>query len=163
MNIFWILVAVSVILVLGVIVAVLFYGLSLYVEHSNTPPLFIQVEQTSPTLDDLLDAMAVVETGAARSCRALGDSGDSYGPLQIGEPYYEDANMKYGRYHNVANIDYAKQVAMKYWARYAPAELKAKDFETLARIHNGGPRGHLKPETKPYWKKVKTELERNEP
>jgi hypothetical protein len=28
----------------------------------------------------------------------------------------------------------------------------------LARIHNGGPRGHLNPNTIKYWNKIKKEL-----
>jgi hypothetical protein len=33
-----------------------------------------------------------------------------------------------------------------------------KDFETLARIHNGGPRGHKNPATVGYWNKVRKNL-----
>ena len=114
------------------------------------------------TVDDLLNAMAVVETGDTVSCRTWGDNGASYGPLQISVPYYQDADMRYGTYDDCQHIEYAKQVAMKYWKRYAPNELKNKVFEVLARIHNGGPKGHLKPATNAYWQKVKIELERKE-
>ena len=31
-------------------------------------------------------------------------------------------------------------------------------YEVLARIHNGGPRGYEKIETKPYWERVRKEL-----
>jgi hypothetical protein len=55
----------------------------------------------------------------------------------------------------VADLDYSKRVATAYLERYAPAAWKAGDVETLARVHNGGPRGHLKPATKGYGARVK--------
>jgi predicted chitinase len=49
-------------------------------------------------------------------------------------------------------------VATAYFKRYAPAAWAAGDVETLARIHNGGPRGHLKPATKGYALKVRAQM-----
>jgi hypothetical protein len=42
-----------------------------------------------------------------------------------------------------------------YLKRYAPQAWAAGDVETLARIHNGGPKGATKPATKGYATKVK--------
>jgi hypothetical protein len=61
-----------------------------------------------------------------------------------------------GDYSRVADLDYSKRVATAYLKRYAPAAWKAGDVETLARVHNGGPRGHLKPATKGYGVRVKS-------
>jgi hypothetical protein len=47
---------------------------------------------------------------------------------------------------------------LSYFARYAPTALAKKDWETLARIHNGGPKGHTKKATLGYWSKVQKEM-----
>jgi len=41
---------------------------------------------------------------------------------------------------------------------YAPKAVKTLDFQTLARIHNGGPNGHNKQVTLNYWLRVKNYL-----
>jgi hypothetical protein len=53
------------------------------------------------------------------------------------------------------NKAYAEKIVRAYWKRYAP---KSATLEQLARIHNGGPRGHLNPNTIKYWNKIKKEL-----
>jgi hypothetical protein len=47
---------------------------------------------------------------------------------------------------------------LAYFARYAPKALESKDWQTLARVHNGGPKGHTKKATLGYWAKVQKEL-----
>jgi hypothetical protein len=47
---------------------------------------------------------------------------------------------------------------LAYFARYAPKALEMKDWETLARVHNGGPKGHTKKATLGYWAKVQKEM-----
>ncbi len=44
---------------------------------------------------------------------------------------------------------------VRYWRRYCPRALAQGDWQTLARVHNGGPRGHRKPATHAYWSKVR--------
>ena len=46
-----------------------------------------------------------------------------------------------------------------YWKRYCPKAFEAGDWETLARVHNGGPKGHTKKATLKYWEKVKNRME----
>ena len=53
---------------------------------------------------------------------------------------------------------YAERVVMAYLHRYAKKALADKDYEKLARIHNGGPRGHTKRATIKYWAKVEKAL-----
>jgi predicted chitinase len=52
-------------------------------------------------------------------------------------------------------LNYSVRVATAYLKRHAPTAWAAGDVETLARVHNGGPKGHLKPATKGYGAKVK--------
>ena len=55
----------------------------------------------------------------------------------------------------VADLAYSKRVATAYLKRHAPEAWAAGDVQTLARVHNGGPKGHLKPATKSYGVRVK--------
>jgi hypothetical protein len=98
-------------------------------------------------------ALHVVET-SGRTGPILGDGGRALGPLQIHRAYHADSRVA-GDYSRVADLAYSKRVATAYLKRHAPTAWKAGDVETLARIHNGGPRGHLKPATKGYGVRVK--------
>ena len=98
-------------------------------------------------------ALHIVET-SGRTGPILGDGGKALGPLQIHRSYHADSRVA-GDYSRVADLAYSKRVATAYLKRYAPAAWAAGDVETLARVHNGGPRGHLKPATKGYAAKVK--------
>ena len=98
-------------------------------------------------------ALHLVET-SGRTGPILGDGGKALGPLQIHRGYHQDSRVA-GDYSRVADLDYSKRVATAYLKRYAPEAWAAGDVETLARVHNGGPRGHLKPATKSYGVRVK--------
>jgi len=128
----------------------------------------------------LLTAMVVVESGG--DVNAVGDGGKSLGPLQIQRGYWQDAveqlekdgfpargALVYER--GVKNLAYCKIIVMAYWRRYRIDAYTSDplDYETLARVHNGGgPRAKLDhpkhdewlQATAPYWAKVKAEMER---
>ena len=103
--------------------------------------------------DSFWRAIHLVET-SGRTGPILGDGGKALGPLQIHRGYHQDSRVA-GDYSRVADLDYSKKVATAYLKRYAPAAWAAGDVETLARVHNGGPRGHLKAATKSYGVRVK--------
>jgi hypothetical protein len=103
--------------------------------------------------DSFFRALHVVET-SGRTGPILGDGGKALGPLQIHRAYHADSRVA-GDYSQVADLDYSKRVATAYLKRHAPEAWKAGDVETLARVHNGGPRGHLKAATKGYGVRVK--------
>jgi hypothetical protein len=113
----------------------------------------------APTLAQVLDALQVVETGGERDGGrdALGDGGRSLGPLQISRAYWLDAGQP-GRYEDCRDASYARTVAIAYWERWCPEALMPIDAETLARVHNGGPRGMQKPATRAFWRKVSAVL-----
>jgi hypothetical protein len=110
----------------------------------------------------ILDAIEKVETGGQRDpANAIGDGGKALGPMQIHKVYWLDAVdhdpslVSNGEtYDSVRDRAYARRVVMAYWSRYA----KSWDAQTLARIHNGGPKGHRKAATLGYWAKVKAKL-----
>ena len=98
-------------------------------------------------------ALHLVES-SGRHGPIIGDGGAALGPLQIHRAYHQDSRVA-GDYSRVAELDYSKRVATAYLKRHAPTAWAAGDVETLARVHNGGPRGHLKPATKGYGVRVK--------
>ena len=102
--------------------------------------------------DSFWRALHVVET-SGRTGPIVGDGGKALGPLQIHRSYHADSRVA-GDYSRVAELDYSKRVATAYLKRYAPEAWAKGDVETLARVHNGGPRGHLKPATKGYGVRV---------
>jgi hypothetical protein len=103
--------------------------------------------------DSFFRALHIAETSGKRGA-IVGDGGRALGPLQIHRAYHADSRVA-GDYSRVADLDYSKRVATAYLKRYAPAAWKAGDVEVLARVHNGGPRGHLKSATKGYGVRVK--------
>ena len=103
--------------------------------------------------DSFFRALHIVET-SGRTGPIVGDGGKALGPLQIHRGYHQDSRVA-GDYSRVADLDYSKRVATAYLKRHAPEAWAKGDVETLARVHNGGPRGHLKPATKGYGVRVK--------
>ena len=97
-------------------------------------------------------ALHVVET-SGRTGPILGDGGKALGPLQIHKAYHADARIG-GDYSRCADLDYSRRVVTAYLQRYAPAAWESGDVKTLARVHNGGPRGANKPATVAYGDKV---------
>ena len=97
-------------------------------------------------------ALHQVETGGALGA-IKGDKGKALGPLQIHRAYHADSRVG-GEYSRCADLEYSKKVVTAYLKRYASAAWQSGDVATLARIHNGGPKGHLKPATKSYSQKV---------
>lgn len=106
-----------------------------------------------------LDALRQVESQG--NDKAVGDYGNAIGGYQVWRDYWQDA-VDYdktigGKYENCFNRNYAERVVVAYLNRYAP---EGASWETLARIHNGGPKGYKIKATEKYWQKVKRELEK---
>lgn len=100
-----------------------------------------------------------VESGG--NDQAVGDGGRSLGRYQIGRLYWQDAGSP-GVYNDVTDPAFAESVMLAYWRRWCPDALAALDYETLARVHNGGPRGSSKQSTLPYWRKVQERLQKEQ-
>lgn len=113
-----------------------------------------------PTLGQFLEAIRIVESGnqPGRGRDAIGDGGRALGPFQIWQVYWLDSGVQ-GRYEQVRSENYAIKVMLCYWMRFCPAALLDQDYETLARVHNGGPKGHQRAATLQYWVKVRKILD----
>ena len=118
----------------------------------------LSVPPTVPT-DRLLDAMYTVESSRGKGL--VGDGGKAIGPYQIWYSYWRDA-VEYdpsigGVYRDCMDKAYSERIVWAYWCRYAP---QGAGVEQLARIHNGGSRGHKNPKTVGYWNKIATVMRR---
>jgi len=135
----------------AVILATVLCGVPAESKGKPYPVLPLPVE--CYTVDNLLDAMYAVESNRGKSL--LGDGGKAIGPYQIWESYWRDAVEHDpsigGSYKDCMDKAYSERIIRAYWSRYAP---KGATLEQLARIHNGGPKGHLRSATLKYWKKI---------
>jgi len=114
-----------------------------------------------PSPRKLLDAICKVESNCDPS--KVGDDGDSIGAYQIQYAYWLDATEFSGiggEYEDVLNDEYAQQIILAYWNRYATMKRLGRipTDEDKARIHNGGPNGYKKTSTVKYWNKIQNEL-----
>lgn len=120
-----------------------------------------ETKPTEPTWEDgwkdFIPALIQVESEG--NPRALGKNNDR-GILQITPILVKEVNRISGlAYTHDDAWDPEKSIEMFYIIarKYCPEQ----DFEKMARIWNGGPRGHTKECTIAYWNKVKNELDRN--
>lgn len=124
--------------------------------------LFVGVVVNAGNVDpSFIHALHKVES-SGRMGPIVGDSGRALGPLQIHREYFKDAaayDKSLGNdYSRVSDLKFATKVVNAYLNRYASKAVAANDYETLARIHNGGPAGHKRTATVGYWNKVRKNL-----
>ena len=116
-----------------------------------------------------LDAIRQVETGGCENegRGAKGDKGKSLGPYQIWNIYWQDAAVPGREYREVLHDKKLSELVVeRYMQRYARESLRRlqrgtgtlKDVEVVARIHNGGPKGHQRKSTLGYWIKARKEV-----
>lgn len=110
-------------------------------------------ETPAACTSELLDAIREVESGGRTDL--VGDGGRAIGPYQIHRVYWLDAveaepSLRARGYEACTDETYARAVVVAYLSRYG----QGKSAESLARIHNGGPRGWRKQATRGYWSKV---------
>jgi len=110
---------------------------------------------------EFLRALHQVEA-SGRFGPIVGDNGQALGPFQIHRAYWQASGVA-GTYEQCADYDYSVKVVTGYLTRYGSSFMRARAYEPLARIHNGGPRGHKKKSTKKYWLKVKKYLTSEKP
>jgi hypothetical protein len=124
------------------------------------------------TMARLLNAIHHVEAGGRLWAVAVppGTNGE-HGPLQIRRDYFHDAwtgVIDPPIYRMVSAPDCAVDTVVRYWKRFCPKAYQRlhdqagtiHDCEVLARVHNGGPLGHLHTSTEGYWQQVRAELDR---
>jgi hypothetical protein len=113
-------------------------------------------ELSSPALqpteiETLLDVLACVESN--NDPNAVGDRGRALGVYQIHRAYWEDGIRLLGvnwPYREAFNPDKARCVVRAYLLHHGAN----KTLTDMARIHNGGPRGHYRRITLGYAQRV---------
>ena len=102
--------------------------------------------------DQILNALIQVESNG---------NDEAIGCLQIWKAYWHDATEFSdvgGTYKDCFRREYAKKIVNAYMMRYCKKAWLTGDWEIVARIHNGGPRGGSKKSTEKYWLKVRKVL-----
>jgi soluble lytic murein transglycosylase-like protein len=105
----------------------------------------------------LLDAISQVESN--NDPGAVGDGGRAIGSYQIHRLYWKDGTRILGvewEYRDARDPRRARRVVSAYLRHYG----KGKSLSDMARIHNGGPRGHRKKATLRYARKVLEVMEK---
>ena len=91
-----------------------------------------------------------------------GDNGRAIGPLQIHYKYWLDALEADpsigGKYSDCNHWSYSVKVVKAYLSRHVPDALQRMDYKKMARVHNGGPSGHLEVATIRYWEEFKRNM-----
>lgn len=106
---------------------------------------------STDSIDRLLDAIAEIESG--NDPRAIGDKGKALGTYQIHRSYWKDGTRILGvdwDYGLAFDPEKARIVVRAYLEHYG----EGRSLFNMARIHNGGPRGHRKKATLEYGRKV---------
>ena len=118
--------------------------------------LLLSVSAQAANLDGFFAALAKVESSG--NAKAVNKKETALGIYQIRPAYFKDSRVK-GNHEQVFNPTFARSVCEAYFKRYEPAAFASGDFETLARVHNGGCGWRKnKSATDSYWKKIKKNL-----
>lgn len=112
-------------------------------------------------LAPLFGAIAQVESNDGRMSNNV---------YQLSDTFIMDVNDICGKqvflYTDKFSREKSEQMMKIYWShygqRYKNKTGNEPTYETLARIHNGGPNGAQMYATKRYWRKVKAELEKED-
>lgn len=107
-------------------------------------------------LERLLDAIAHVESRCKRD--AVGDGGRAIGVYQIHRSYWQDGTRILGvdwSYRDARDPAKARKVVRAYLRHYG----RDRSLLDMARIHNGGPKGHEKRSTQDYARKIEAVLD----
>jgi len=113
-----------------------------------------------PSIAGLFAALRAHESLDGR--KPVGDGGRSLGDYHIGRAHWSDGcetgrvSWPYDKY--VWSRPHCEAVMIWYWLRWCPRALREGDWETLARVHNGGPRGAEKSCTLTYWRRIQERL-----
>jgi hypothetical protein len=105
----------------------------------------------SKRIDRLLDAIAKVES--RNDSAAVGDGGRALGVYQIHRAYLADGTKFLGvnwSYSEATNPVKAREVVRAYLLHYG----QGRGLLELARIHNGGPTGYKRSDTRAYARKI---------
>ncbi|XP_057840915.2 uncharacterized protein LOC131050708 isoform X2 [Cryptomeria japonica] len=114
-------------------------------------------------LRPLLDAIISVESDKMNRIEGC-KGGTRIGMLQINEQYHRDAwgpNASSYQWSQCRDTEYAENTVVVFWLRHCPDAVINNDWETLARIHHGGPEGLGTNSANHYWTEICRWMEHN--
>ena len=127
--------------------------------------IFIALNSFGANFDQFLNVIAKVESN--NNPKAVGDKGLAIGAYQIHYLYFLDAqrfdkSLKKYKYQNCFDKEVSRKVVIAYLKGYESISISKGDWQTLAKLHNGGPSKNKSPKAKKmvdsYWKKVRLHL-----
>lgn len=125
----------------------------------------VEVEVAVPTAPvtiwQLMDAISFVESG--NNPDAIGDNGKAVGPFQIQPIMLDDVNRILGKEVFTLKDRYSLTKSRLIFLIYTTHYNCNQDASRIARDWNGGPNGHTKSATLPYYLKVHDALNRSNP
>ena len=102
-----------------------------------------------PGITNLILAIIMIESGG--NDLAIGDNGKAFGCMQIHQCVIDDVNRIKRTSYTIQDA-YNREKSIEIFKIYT--DHYAFNFESKARVWNGGPRGMDKSQTINYWKKV---------
>lgn len=124
--------------------------------------ILCQATSANPQPDPFARVLkAMIQVESKGDPEAIGDKGRAIGVLQIHRDYWKDATGFLGvswPYEDARDPVKAAAACRAYTAHYARVQHLPWTAETIARIHNGGPRGWEKPATIRYYRKVRAAM-----
>lgn len=97
---------------------------------------------------------SLIEQESDGNDKAFNKKENAIGCLQIRPGYFKDAQEADPSLRDLKHEDcYDREVSIRVFKAYM-GRYKPKNDEEAARKHNGGPKGHVKDSTLPYWRSV---------
>jgi hypothetical protein len=118
--------------------------------------LFTALSLTAAPSPVFFPALHHVET-SSRYGAIWGDNHKALGPLQIHKAYFQCSGVT-GRWEQCSDYAFSVRVVTAYLKKHAPVAFARGDDVSLARVHNGGPRGASSPATLRYAAKFRSAL-----
>lgn len=123
-------------------------------------PTEAQMRRRRQDVNHFFAALRMKESSDGKS--PVGDGGKSHGPYHISRRYFGDAvgdmtGWEWPR--DVMDRDKSEFLISCYMHRHAYLAWVLGDWEAVARVHKGGPRGDVKAATLPYWREVSEIME----
>lgn len=109
-------------------------------------------------LVQIIAAIIAVESGG--NDFAIGDGGLAIGALQIHAGVVADVNRIFKKHYSHSGMT-NRVDAVAVFKSYIEIYAKNQPPEIVARVWNGGPTGHKKKATLPYWGKVSRKIKSN--
>jgi len=114
-----------------------------------------------------IDAIAQQESGNRPLPKYWDVNAYRLGYFSISEAVWKDAtdfdkSLKSGTWKQCeTDREYGAKIMMSYLRRYCPQAVKTNDYETMARVWNGGPNGAKVKATEKYWQNIKKLMANN--